>query len=71
MPPTDDPDRVWYCTKCWKEGPRPKFIILDGTYGSARCNNSRCGGEKRIFHEELRHDIDTELERVQGTPQQP
>jgi len=65
--PDDHPDRVWLCTKCWKEGRKPKFIILDGTYGSAPCRHC---GTKRIFHEELRHDIDTEQPRVHGTAQQ-
>lgn len=66
--PTDPADRVWLCTHCWEEGRQPKFIILDGTYGSAPCRSIRCGGEKRIFHKELRHVLSTEPSTTRERP---
>jgi len=64
--------RVWRCTRCWEVGTRPSFIILDGTYGSQPCRSIRCGGEKRIFHEEeFNDDISTEHTRVRRPAQQP
>jgi hypothetical protein len=44
-------ERDWVCTLCGERTaggvPTP---LLDGTYGSARCQSPTCNRKKRVFH---------------------
>lgn len=47
-------ERAWVCTRCSERtAVGQPMVLLDGTYGSARCSSRVCKRAKRVFHLEV------------------